>query len=287
MITHPLIAVHVHLYYTEMWAQLKERLQHLEPYSYDLYVTLTERAPELEADIRAFHSQTEVLQVENRGYDVGPFISVLQRLDLSMYDLVLKIHSKNLHTNTLTWINHRCVNRKWWCRLLVDSLLGSAKQVRHNIRSFCDNPQLGMLGAAALIAEHPGHRENVQELLPQVMRKLGYEHWRFRFVAGTMFMVRSCILQKIKEAYQPTDFEPTDPLVSDGTLAHAMERAFGCLTLAEGYELQGTGYNWRFELAALGTALLQFVYKKKITRKRRLIIKICRIPILNRKLPPP
>lgn len=281
MNSHPILAVHLHLYYTDMWGLLKKRLQHLEGCNYDLYVTLVESAPELEAEIRAFHPQSEIWLVENRGYDVGPFITVLHRIDLSAYDLVLKLHSKSLRAGTLAWINRRCVSRKWWCRLMLDSLLGTPKQVQHNMRRFCDAPQLGMLGAAQLIVEHPSHQTKVHELLRQVMRKLGYRHWKFRFVAGTMFMVRSCILQKIKENFQPHDFSPTLAEVSDGTLAHALERAFGCLTLAEGYTLEGTGYSLRFELAALGTAIWQFLYKKKITKKNKLLIKICRIPVFS------
>lgn len=278
------LAVHLHLHYTDMWPEIQRYLSHLGAYPYHLYVTLSSPAPELIRTISEFHAQTTIFQVENRGYDVGPFIYFLHRIDLHDYDLILKLHSKNATPGTLTWLNHRCVNRTWWARLLWSSLLGSAERVRSNISLFEQLPQLGMIASRYLVTSHPRDREKVKSILPDVMGKLGFDHFPFRFVAGTMFMMRSCLLQRVKAAFRPEDFAPTDPSVTDGTLAHALERAFGCLTLAEGYELRGVAPSLRFELAALTTAIFQFLYKKKITKNNRLIIKICRIPLINKKL---
>lgn len=286
MSASPKIAVHLHLFYVEMWGMMRGYLSHLEPYGYHLCVTLVAEAPALEAEIRAFHPGAEVWVVENRGYDVGPFLSFLHRVDLSAYEVVLKLHTKNDKEGALTWINHRRMNRRWWARLLPEALLGSPARVQKNLELFACDSQLGMLGSTHLVTYDPAHGEKVREELPRIMRRLGYEAWPFGFVVGTMFMVRSCILQKIKDCFGPGDcFPPSRADVRDGTTAHAFERAFGCLTLALGYKIAGVGHSFAFELAALGTALLDFLYKRKVTAQRRLIIKICRIPVYIRRLP--
>lgn len=279
------IAVHLHLYYVEMWPELREQLRHLAPHPYHLCVTLTEPDEELAAGIRAFHPGADIRQVPNHGYDVGPFVHFLHSIDLADYDLILKIHTKNTRLSSVTWINKRCINRAWWLRLLLSSLLGSARRVQKNLEHFARDPHLGMLGSAYLMTGHPSHAEKVRPLLGGVMRRLGYEQWEFRFIAGTMFWVRSAVMESIKRAYSPADFEPTREAGSDGTLAHALERAFGCATLAAGYRLLGVGRSMRFELAALRTAVMHFLYRKKYTRNGSLIVKICKIPVYYKQKP--
>lgn len=279
------LAVHLHIYYAEMWPKMRAYLTNMGDYPYDLYVTLVGEHPELERELERFRPGVIHWRVENRGYDVGPFTDFLNRVDLAQYDLILKLHTKNDTATTLTWVNFRCVTRKWWSRMLLDALLGSRKRFADNIRIFERESDVGMVGSAHLTTSRSFHKQHVKELLHACMDKLGYRNWRFRFVAGTMFMVRSSIMQPLKCAYEPGDFEVSRGDVSDGTLAHALERVFGCITLAQGYRLRGVGWSLRFELASVWHAIWQFVYKKKITTSRRLIIKICKIPVWRSALP--
>ena len=71
-------------------------MENIGTYPYDLYITLVKENAALVKEIQAFHPATTVWQVENRGFDVGPFIYFLQHINLSDYDLVLKIHTKEI-----------------------------------------------------------------------------------------------------------------------------------------------------------------------------------------------
>ena len=53
------IAVHLHLYYTDMWQELSQQLRNIEGTPYELFVTLVEDNPELISKIKQFHQQTE------------------------------------------------------------------------------------------------------------------------------------------------------------------------------------------------------------------------------------
>ena len=99
-----------------------------------------------------------------------------------------------------------------------------------------------------------------------------------------MFFVRSKILQKVKENYTINDFDITDNQVKDGTLAHALERVFGCLVVAQGYQIQGYDRNRSFEYQSIAKLLQRFIFQKKITKKNYLQVKILKFPIYHRKI---
>lgn len=279
------LAVHLHIYYADMWPQIRKYLAHLAPYPYHLYLTMVEPHAELVEQIRAFHAETTAYVVENRGYDIGPFIHFLHRIDLKDYDLILKIHTKNSTSRQLIHLKRYAMTRQWWARLLYTSLLGSHKQAMRNIDLFCRYPRVGMVGSLHLITSHKRDLVKVEQSLQEGMHKMGYRRWRFRFVAGSMFMVRSAIMQPLKDHYRLEDFEPPSGSMVDGSRAHMIERAFGCVTTAQGYEIRGCAWNPLFECSSLLHTIRDFIYKKRITTSNRLIIKICRIPIINRSLP--
>ena len=278
------LAVHLHVYYVDMWPRIKRYLSHLEGQPYHLYVTMTEEHPELTDQIREFHPDSTFYLVENRGYDVGPFIYFLHQINLQDYDLILKIHTKNSTSKQLVWLNHRLLNRAWWSRLLYTSLLGSPAQVRRNLNTFRTEPDVGMLGSMHLITSHARDLAQVKDGVQHIMQKLTRSSWQFRFIAGTMFIARSSLLQPIKDNFRLEDFDPPIGSMLDGSLAHVIERILGCIVTAQGYKIKGCAWNPLFELFSILQIIWDFLYKKKITTSNRLIIKICRIPIINRKL---
>ena len=81
--TNKTIAVHLHIYYEEMWGVLAGCLGALQGHDYDLFVTLVKPNADLEVKIKAFKPMAEIFVVENRGYDVGAFIYVLNHINHS------------------------------------------------------------------------------------------------------------------------------------------------------------------------------------------------------------
>lgn len=279
------LAIHLHLYYTDMWNEIQRYLENIGNYPYHLYVTMTQENPSLIKEIKNFHPKTTVFIVENRGYDVGPFIYFLNQIDLSKYDLVLKIHTKNNKKGLDTLLNHRYVSREFWFRLLMGGLFDTTKLFKKNIYQFEQNANLGMIGSKYLITSDIKNSREVRKDVQDTMFKLGFvKPETITFVAGTMFIIRSKLLQKIKDNYTLADFLPTDGTVKDGTLAHVLERVFGCIVIASGYKIKGFDKNKSFECCGTLSLVRHFVYRRKITRSNHLLIKVFKIPVYHRKL---
>ncbi|MBQ7285439.1 MAG: hypothetical protein IJW72_04220 [Alphaproteobacteria bacterium] len=276
------LAIHLHLYYGEQWDEIKNYLLNIK-FSYDLYITLPEDNFALIRKIKSFHKETKIFVIENRGYDVGAFIFFLHRINLSDYDLILKLHTKG--KNGCDWrIGYYTVSRKYWNKLLFEGLLGSEKLFAKNMQNFEKFPKLGMIGSKYLITSAFRNYKPVAHDVHKMMKELiNVYPARIKFVAGTMFMVRSSLLQKIKDNFSFEDFEQTDKNTKDGTLAHILERAFGSLVVESGYEIKGFDTNAGFVLSRLVLPLRNFLFSK--TLKRNLLkIKICKIPVYWQKI---
>lgn len=278
-------AIHLHLHYVNMWPKIREYLQHMGSHPYHLYVTLTQENALLFENIKRFHPQSTIWCTENRGYDIGPFVDFLHKVDLSQYDLVLKIHTKSKSFLRKTCINGRYITKKRWGQLLFDALLGTDNVWQHNLAVFTQQPQLGMLASRYLITGEPGCSEHLRDEIMQIMHKMGYQiPKQITFVAGTMFLVRAELLQEIKKHFTINDFSITDTSIQDGTRAHAFERVFGCLVIAQGYEVKGFDNNRGFENIAKFQRLLDPFYSNDITSHHHHIIKVCKIPVYYKNL---
>ncbi len=282
---HLSLAVHLHVYYSHMWPLMKQYLSNIADYPYHLFVTLQQKDVNLIEQIRAFHADTTFITVDNRGYDIGPFIYVLNSLNLDEYDLIMKIHTKNNTDGEDILLNHRYVNRKYWFQLLMEAVLGSPQIFAANISAFQTNPRLGMIGSKYCTTNHYRDVKEVQESVVKIMNELGFSDvLPITFVAGTMFMVRSSVLKIIQHKFTMDDFTATDGKVKDGTLAHVLERVFGCLVVAQGYKIKSFSRNIKFEIEGLKIWLKNFIYRKKITKSNYLQIKIFKIPVYRRKI---
>jgi len=274
------LAVHLHLHYISMWSEMKSYLANIKDYPYDLFVTLTVENTEIEKDIKSFKYDAKIWIVENRGYDVGPFVEFLHRIDLNDYDLIMKLHTKNGKKGPDTKLNGLYIRREFWKQFLIKSLIGTSKQFKKNIEQFKKNKQLGMVGSRCLIATESIDISNLTLPIIKEIIGLGFDvPKKITFVAGTMFISRATLLQPIKNKYNLTEFMPTSADVKDGTLAHIIERLFGCIIKEQGYQIKG--YD-QFSLKLILYNILRFVYSNKITKNNYHIIKILKIPVYRR-----
>ncbi len=229
------ILVHVHLYYHEMWSQLRNCLENLQGTHWDLCVTLVKHDTALEDKIKAFKPEVLMLTVLNRGFDVGPFLEALSHYDLSNYDFVLKLHSKR-NVLPLTTVNGIVdVSGSRWRELLL-SLVSSKDNFFKCINAFAQDPSLGMAGNYSLIQKVVKRGDFNSFVLRQasdLLKSLNltpYPQESFCFVAGTMFMMRAEIAQKLKDLnLHCEDFEVPDRQKRDFDLAHVFEYLFGWL----------------------------------------------------------
>ena len=277
------LAVHLHLYYLDMWTEIKGYLANIGDYPYDLYVTMTEDNPEIEREIKKFKPDAKIWIVENRGYDIGPFIDFLHHIDLDKYDYILKIHTKSTTRDVLTHVNHFYLKNWEWSKLLWDGVLKTPERVKIIMELLADE-SVGMVGSWFLVTKTLKNTNQVTEACHSVMKKMGFEKpKKIAFIPGTMFWVKSKLMEPIKKNFQLADFEESGASGVDGSLAHAMERVFGCVVDSQGYQIKGVGFEFLSAFLLAIRPFLRFCFQKKITHNGKMIIKVLKFPVFRRK----
>lgn len=270
------IFVHVHIYYPEMWSELKDYLKNLEGYSYDLYVTCVENHHEMIEDVKAFKPDAKIEIVENKGFDVGPFIHVLNQIKLDDYSYLIKLHTKRDMKEGVILGQHEMSGERWRKYLL--SFL-EKQNFEKCLSAFEKDKQLGMCGSFRLIQKKSRVEKENFASFRNYVEMFNLKTKEMRYVAGTMFIVRASLFQKIKDVnLEMNDFETT-VRSNKLSLAHALERIL-CLTVIEqGYKLEDVYTpKWKQFIVNIFSPIKLFVYRKKVDSKGKVILKILKIP---------
>jgi GT2 family glycosyltransferase len=225
----PRLAVALHLFYPEMWADFSVALSEL-PEGVDIYVTTSPEKLLLATKlVLTDFPHAKISACENKGRDVAPFVALVKSASLDRYDYVLKLHTKK-SPHLGEEYGHR------WRRSLVNSLVPPGK-VAALLAHLQSHPEIGLTAPSAWLSslhQTVGYAQNLSALRLWAAR-LGFEveSQDYTFPAGTMFWVRGRVLSEIRHLdIQPGDFEPEAGQL-DGTLAHVLERlmplfAFKC-----------------------------------------------------------
>ncbi len=278
------IAVHLHIFYYNQVDYFLKKLQSLSDYNYDLFVTLPDENTEVIRKIKAFKSNTKIWAVGNRGYDVGPFIDFLNKINLDNYDFILKLHTKGTSWSQCTKLNKRYISNYDWAHLMINALLESKETIAHNLDLFKKNQNIAMVGSQSCLTSEKQCFQGLINEINGILTKLNLPNiTSCTFIAGTMFMARSAIFKPLQEKYLISDFASTNGRVKDGTLAHVFERVFGILASQGNNQIQGIGNeNW-IKYKSILNATLRFFYQNKKTDKKH-IIKIFKISVYRKKL---
>ena len=226
------LAVHVHIYYADLWPELEACLRNIDC-DYDLFVTSPlEDSVALKSKVLNFLPDAEYRVVENRGYDVAPFLDTINRIDLSTYDYVIKLHTKR---NKSDWVNYYPLLGGAWRRRLL-GFCSSRKAFEKTIRLFQRRKNVGMVADGLLIVGKGDflEKETIRVQAKQTISALGLSCPNPTFVAGTMFIIRANLLQKLQNTVSLEDF-PLLKAHEEGTLAHVYERVLGYLVTAQGF----------------------------------------------------
>ena len=275
------LAVHLHIFYQDQLCSIIKRLHYLDNLEHDLFITLVENSSEIRQKILSEFPDAKIWVVENRGYDIGPFIDFLHRINLDEYKYILKLHTKGTKSKNYTWLNNKRLDNALWGKILWDSMLSSPARVHANIKELDDNPKIGMIGSAFC---HTSSQKHYQNLLPQINEQLGRMGHacvdKLSFIAGSIFLSRANLLKPLR-IYTLKDFDLTDGRIKEGTLAHVVERLFGVIVILQGQQILGVKHNG-YGIKFLTISLKHFLFQKKITNSGKLIIKICKIPVYSK-----
>jgi len=224
-------AILLHIFHEDLVDELLEKIASVE-FTFDFYVTSADTlSTQALCKIVAQFPSVKILEVNNHGRDVLPFLKAIRHFGLGRYKAVCKLHSKKS--------SHRTDGNLWRNAMFNDLLFpNGGNQV---IKEFGESENSGLLapqfslvnagGETLVINEkHLKYLFSVYKIAPT---------WEFIFPAGTMFWASGRLLNLINETeILENSFEIEDGQL-DGTLAHAYERFFGALCRKNHWVIRG------------------------------------------------
>jgi hypothetical protein len=224
------VAAHIHLHHADPLTTILEGIKCNETRP-DLLVTVSNPSAmeKTRSELRDSGLLFELSAVENRGRDIGHFLSLLSS-ELRNYDLVAHLHGKKSeHIGSSDFV------RRWFSFLIGTLIGGPAPSLDCVSEKFENNPKLGLV-----FPEDPficGWGAN----LPPAKQLA----WRFgihdlpstpEFPVGNMFIVRPDALQQLVQLRLGLKDLPAEPIGRDGTILHALERLMPTICESSGYD---------------------------------------------------
>lgn len=228
------LAVFFHLYYFDLWDEIKAYIQNIEE-EFDFYVNIVESIwqPEIHDLIRQDFPQARIQISPNRGKDIGGHLASMDLVDFSQYDVFCLIHTKKS-----PHVSHLISDR--WRQDLYEAILGTPEKVKTNLQIIRQDPSVGLIGSRYWrntdVLNNSTHYE---QLLDEFA--INPEARTCEYLSGTMMFVRPQILKTIYDKFRNHDLEHGDgkdlEFQKDGQIAHALERLIGNLVRHHGMRL--------------------------------------------------
>lgn len=231
------LAVVIHVFYPEIFKEILDFIKQEKNVDIFLYLTgtrqvLSEIKPHV--DNTGFAS-VYYLETANHGRDILPFLKVLPKVFENGHKTVLKLHTKGS--------NH--LNRKeHWRKQLFTKLIGKGS-IENALQIFQSNPSIGMIGPSGNILPMSLYSAANGRRVMDLCLRMGLKKDQLsdlNFVAGSMFYARKEALEPIVNLHLfENDFE-TEAGQTDGTMAHAVERALSAGLRVSEMQLADTDY---------------------------------------------
>jgi lipopolysaccharide biosynthesis protein len=224
------IGVVLHLHYPDLLPEFEKVLRRFAR-PFELIVTTTVSNPSLEQSVRQAFAGARIFVFENRGRDVAPFLQLLADGHFAEMDLICKLHGKRSGSE-----GSRALLGDVWRRATLHDLVGSRQQVERIVERFVAAPDVGMIGSGRFRLPNAFNRGETawgknRDTTLALAGRLGIpsEAYRLDYFAGTMFWLRTAVLEPLRALkLSPAGF-PAEPSAVDGELHHALERLFGAL----------------------------------------------------------
>lgn len=221
------LAVIVHLYYPDIWPFMKEKLSNINV-PFDVFVSVQNKDKDIALDrISKYHKATNIIALPNRGRDVLPFMSIVNKISKEgQYEYVLKIHGKKSL--------HRKDGSEWLDSLLTQLIPSDVSGIIQTL----EIEDTGVIGPSdhitSLSRYMGGNSVRIRDILESIVDKKTVKQIlktpnKYPFFGGTMFWCRIDFLEPLlKSGITPADFNSERGQV-DATTAHAIERTLGRL----------------------------------------------------------
>ena len=262
----------LHLFYQDMWDEIKEYLLNLQEItSFDLFITCTNDNKDLFDNIKRTFNKNNNIYIEvienTKGADIYPFLYIINKINLNDYDLIYKLHSKQNITNELTcrlpsFTNTRFyIGHKIWRNLLLEAILG--KNHIKKVRDAFSNNKIGMSGFGPLLIKFNTEK---YDIFPNKFEEISSKY-NFKYIedhkcyVGTIFVIRANLLKCLQNKYDISNFQ-TNTNEKFATITWQMEHLFGYIVEAQGYKIYNSFLNInKFIMGILSSKRTLFLYK--------------------------
>lgn len=231
----------MHLYFPDLLEKSLEYAKSM-PSASDIFITTDteEKKKEIETVFSKLEcNKLEVRLIENRGRDVSSLLTGVKDIIMN-YDYACFVHDKKS-----AQIAPGSIGRDFGYQCL-ENTLGTKAYVGNVICQFYDQERLGMLSPlypvhGTYFPVHGGYDwgnnyENTKQLIEQLGLTIPVSKEKSPVAPlGTMFWFRPAALKPLFDCnWQYSDF-PQEPNGVDGTLLHAIERAYSFVVQQQGY----------------------------------------------------
>ena len=233
------IGLFFHIYFEDLIEECFNYASNMPEYV-DIFITTDKenKKIKIENKFSELKNKVDIKIIENRGRDVSAFL-VPNREEILKYDIACFAHdkkTKQLHPEL------KGEEFKYKC---LENILGNKNIVNNIINLFIENPRLGLLSPPA-----PNHAEFygnlgrewgenfdiTVEFLKDLKIEINVDKNKTPVAPyGTMFWFRPKAMKKLLEkAWKYEDF-PKEPNKIDGTMLHAIERAYPFVVQEAGF----------------------------------------------------
>lgn len=245
-IQHERIAVHLHLYHTDMCDDFIRYLSNIRQ-SFTLLISVmadvdAESVRKLFSSALPSANKVIVKALENRGRDVAPWV-VWFRDEILCSTIFLHVHTKkSLHNKS----------HGGWFRYLNHITIGSPSTVNQILQSFVSDPKIGIIAPCYhwSLANQPNYGKN-RSVCEEFFSRLSDDELPGicqDYPAGSFFWARTAALKPLLDIdIDITDF-PEEEGQLDGTIAHAIERVIGLLPSLSGMTYKKATVNVAYDL---------------------------------------
>lgn len=233
------IGLFFHIYFEDLIEECFNYVSNVPEYV-DIFITTDKESKKIKIENKfsELKNKVDIKIIENRGRDVSAFL-VPNREEILKYDIACFAHdkkTKQLHPEL------KGEEFKYKC---LENILGNKNFVNNIINLFVENPRLGLLSPPApnhaefygnLGREWGENYDITVEFLKDLKIEINVDKGKAPIAPyGTMFWFRPKAMKKLLEKTWKYEDFPKEPNKIDGTMLHAIERAYPFVVQEAGF----------------------------------------------------
>lgn len=274
-------AVIIHIFYYDIADELAEAVKNICDVEKDIFLTVSESIRDKTDEIAKKFPGAKINVVKNVGYDIWPFLFILNQLELDQYDLIVKLHTKRNMPEATVMKRVRIPHDSWRKNLLSFT---KTKDIFRKSLAHLEKVDVGMVsGVNCLLSESYDGSSELYLSIKRMMHSFSLHYdSKFQFVAGTMFVGKAFLFKYLKNKFQEKDFREADHEHKRQELPHVLERVLGYGIGAQRYKV--ISYVGRDVDCEANVAKLKEILLRKQYTRRHIITRVFGIPIFIRKI---